>query len=233
MEKQLGYVIVIEGTDGCGKQTQTKALYERLIAQGYNVRVQSFPNYDSPSASPVKMYLGGEFGGEKSVDPYQASSLYAVDRLCTYLKDLKDFYEKGGIILFDRYVQSNMLHQAGKIGDRVEVDKFLAWLDELEFETLKLPRPNKVIYLDVPLEISQALARARVGLKAGTSKDIHEADEGHMRRAYESGKYVREKYGWEVINCTENGKMKSIEDISDNIWSRVYPDIVNLKSIVM
>ena len=233
MDNRKGYVIVIEGTDGCGKQTQTRALYEKLISKGYSVRVQSFPNYDSPSASPVKMYLGGEFGGEKDVDPYQASSLYAVDRLCTYLKDLKGFYEKGGIILFDRYVQSNMLHQAGKIGDREEVNKFLEWLDNLEFETLKLPRPNKVIYLDVPLEISQALAKARGSLKAGTAKDIHEADEGHMRRAYESGKYVREKYGWDVINCTENGQIKSIEDISDIIWSRVYPEIENLNSIEM
>lgn len=224
----MGYIISIEGTDGCGKQTQTHALYERLKNLGYNVRIQSFPNYDSPSSALVKMYLGGEFGGEKSLDAYQASALYAVDRLCTYQKDLKEFYENGGIILFDRYVQSNMLHQAGKISDRNEVDKFLDWLERLEFGDFKLPRPNKIIYLDIPVEVSQALANARQEFKTGKAKDIHEQDPDHMRRAYESGKYVREKYGWEVINCTENGKMKTIEEISELIWARVSDDIEKL-----
>lgn len=221
----MGYMLVIEGTDGCGKQTQTRALYERLKNMGHNVIIQSFPNYDSPSASPVKMYLGGEFGREKSLDAYQASALYAVDRMCTYQKDLKKFYENGGIVLLDRYVQSNMLHQAGKIGDRAEVDKFLDWLEQLEFGEMKLPRPNRVIYLDVPLEVSQELAKARQGFKTGEAKDIHEQDPDHMRRAYESGKYVREKYGWDVISCIENGKMKSIETISELIFDRVIEDI--------
>lgn len=223
----MGYMIVIEGTDGCGKQTQTKALYERLKQQGRNVIIQSFPNYDSPSAAPVKMYLGGEFGGEKSLDAYQASALYAVDRMCTYQKDLKRFYENGGIVLLDRYVQSNMLHQAGKIGDRAEVDNFLDWLENLEFGDMKLPRPNRVIFLDVPVEVSLRLAHERPSLKANTKKDIHEENPDHIYRAYNSGKYVSEKYGWDVIQCTENGQMKSIEEISDLIWERVSKDFDN------
>lgn len=220
----MGYIIVIEGTDGCGKQTQTRALYERLKSCGYNVIIQSFPNYDSPSSSPVKMYLGGEFGGEKSMDAYQASALYAVDRLCTYQKDLKQFYEDGGIILFDRYVESNMLHQAGKIEDREEVNKFLDWLERLEFGDLKLPRPNRVVFLDVPVEVSIKLAHERPNLKSNTKKDIHEENPEHIHRAYNSGKYVSQKYGWDVIQCTEDGKMKSIEAISDLIWEKVSQD---------
>ena len=103
---------------------------------------QSFPNYESESSGPVKMYLAGEFGDAKNgFDSYQGSSLYAVDRLCTMAK-LKDFYKDGGIIIFDRYVQSNMIHQAGKIKDEKERDKFLEWVDDLEFEKLKLPRPE-------------------------------------------------------------------------------------------
>jgi len=142
----VGFVVVIEGTDGSGKHTQTEALFNRLKEENYNVKMFSFPNYDSPSSSAVKMYLNGELGSSNDVDAYQASILYATDRLCTYLSELKDFYENGGIIVFDRYVTANILHQAGKIDDRDEVDKFLKWLDDLEFGTLKLPRPNTVIF---------------------------------------------------------------------------------------
>ena len=225
----MGYIIVIEGTDGCGKQTQSKALYQRLERLGLNVKIQSFPNYDSPSAAPVKMYLGGEFGSDTSMDAYQASALYAVDRLCTYLKDLKSFYESGGIIVMDRYVQSNMLHQACKIGDRDEVDKYLDWLDKLEFGDFKLPRPNRVIFLDVPIEVSTRLMEERGIHKTGTVKDVHEQNADHLRKAYESGKYCANKLGWDIIPCTEGLNMKSIDNISELIWQRVSQDIEKME----
>ena len=221
----MGYVIVIEGTDGSGKHTQTEALYNRLKRDGANVIMQSFPNYDSPSASAVKMYLGGEFGDDKQVDAYQASIMYATDRLCTFLKSLKDFYDNGGIIVFDRYVTANILHQAGKIKDRKEVDEFLDWLDALEFGKLKLPRPNTVIYLDVPLDVSHALAVARGEYKTGTIRDIHEEDIEHMQRAYNNGKYVTQKYGWNVINCAKENQMRTIEDIHEEIYNIVKKDL--------
>ena len=221
----MGYIVVIEGTDGCGKKTQTDLLYQRLKERGLNVRTQSFPNYDSPSTGPVKMYLGGEFGGDNSMDAYQASALYAVDRLCTYVKDLKDFYEHGGVIVMDRYVQSNMLHQAGKIQDRKEVDKYLEWLDDLEFGHLKLPRPDKVLFLDVPLEVSRKLMEERGIHKSGTTKDVHEHNPEHLKHAYESGKYCAEKFGWDVIPCSFDGNMKSIEDISNIIWEKVSQEL--------
>ena len=222
---KMGYIIVIDGTDGCGKQTQSKALFERLTALGLPVRLQSFPNYDSPSTGPVKMYLGGEFGDDKSMDAYQASVLYAVDRLCTYTQDLKNFYENGGIIVMDRYVQANMLHQACKIGDKKEVDKYLKWLDSLEFGDLKLPRANRVLFLDVPVEVSHRLMEERGIHKTGTAKDIHEQNAEHLRKAYESGKYCASKMNWDVIDCTNNGNMKSIEEISNMIWDIVSQDL--------
>ena len=224
----MGYVIVIEGTDGCGKQTQSRALCERLKQEGYKVKMQSFPNYDSPSAATVKMYLGGEFGGDMSMSPYQASVLYAVDRLCTYLKDLKEFYEDGGIIVMDRYVQSNMLHQAGKIRNREEVDKFLDWLDRLEFGDLELPRADKVIFLDVPIEVSRKLMEERGIHKTNTVRDVHEENSEHLIHAYESGKYCSEKFGWDVIPCSSNGMMKSIEEISSDIWNVVREDLLEI-----
>ena len=222
----MGYIIVIEGTDGSGKQTQSIRLYERLKSEGYNVMCQSFPNYESNSSAPVKMYLGGELCEKASdMDAYQTSSLFAVDRLCTYMKDLKSHYDAGGIIILDRYTQSNMLHQAGKIHDRYERDKFLDWLDNFEFNELKLPRADKVIFLDVPPKVSMKLARERAGLKAGTKQDIHEQDSNHLIDAYNSGKYVSSKYNWDVISCVEKDNLKTIEQIGENIYNTVIEDI--------
>jgi len=222
----LGYIIVIEGTDGCGKQTQTERLYNRLISDGYNVLRQSFPHYESPSSAPVKMYLGGEFGDtDKCLDAYQASTLFAVDRLCTYNKSLKTFYEKGGIIIFDRYVPSNMIHQAGKIDDETEINKYLDWLDDLEYSTLKLPRPNKVLFLDVPVEVSIKLAHERAELKAGVKKDIHENNSEHLSNAYKSGKFVANKYNWDIINCVENSNLRSIDEIHEDIYNIIKNDL--------
>jgi len=228
----MGYIIVIEGTDGSGKQTQSIKLCERLKAEGYNVIRQSFPNYDSPSSAPVKMYLGGELCENASeLDAYQTSSLFAVDRLCTYQKHLKNHYQNDGIIILDRYTQSNMLHQAGKIKDVVERDKFLKWIDNFEFNELKLPRANKVIFLDVSPEVSMRLANAREGLKAGTKQDIHEKDNQHIIDSYNSGKYVANKFGWNVINCIKNDNLRTIDEISDEIFNIVINDIENHKSL--
>lgn len=225
MEKQRGYIVVIEGTDGCGKQTQSKELLRKLNEAGYHARLQSFPNYDSQSSGPVKMYLGGEFGDVNSLDPYQASSLYAIDRLCTYNKDLKEFYENGGILILDRYVQSNMIHQAGKAKSLEDVDALLDWLNEFEFGTLRLPQPDRVIFLDVPVEVSLRLMEERGIHKTGTIKDVHEQDAEHINHAYKAGKYVGQKFGWDIINCTENGQIKSIDEISEVIWDRVIGDL--------
>ena len=223
----MGYIIVIEGTDGSGKQTQSVKLYERLKAEGYNVMRQSFPNYESNSSAPVKMYLGGELCENASdLDAYQTSSLFAVDRLCTYMKDLKSHYDAGGIIILDRYTQSNMLHQAGKIKDLTERDKFLNWLDRFEFEELKLPRADNVIFLDVPPEVSMRLAHERGELKAGTKQDIHEKDSKHLIDAYNSGKYVASKYNWTVVDCVKNDYLKSIDDINNEIYNIIKANII-------
>lgn len=223
-----GYIIVIDGTDGCGKQTQSKLLATRLERAGYPVKLQSFPNYDSQSSGPVKMYLGGEFGDAQSLDSYQASTLFAVDRLCTlYGGELKKFYDDGGILILDRYTQANMIHQAGKLSNMQDVDTLLDWIDTFEFQTLRLPRADKVIFLDVPVDVSMRLMEERGVHKTGTKKDVHEEDPNHLRHAYDTGKYVGKKFGWDMIDCTDNGKLKSREEISDIIWDRVKKDLEN------
>ena len=224
----MGYIIVIEGTDGCGKQTQTSKLFDRLVQDGYKVKRQSFPNYASPSSEPVKMYLGGELcDTSNGLDAYQASALYAVDRLCTYHKDLKEFYENDGVIVFDRYVESNMLHQAGKIQDTEEREKFLSWLYNFEFNELKLPKANQVVFLDIPPQVSMQLANARENLKVGKSKDIHEQDPEHIINAYNAGQYVSTKYNWSRINCMDNDRLKSIDEISDEVYSLIIQNLKN------
>ncbi|HBP43813.1 MAG TPA: thymidylate kinase [Clostridiales bacterium] len=213
-------LIVIEGTDGCGKKTQTKLLNDRLVNMGINSIIQSFPNYDSPACAPVKMYLNGDFGDVTCFDAYQANSLYAVDRLCTMQKH-KSHIANGGTIIFDRYVESTMLHQAALIDDISERDKFLDYVNDFEFDTLKLPKPDLVIFLDVPVEVSKKLADARGEFKSGNKKDILESDVNHLYKAYNAGKYVANKYNWVIVNCVKDGQLMSVEEISDLIFNEI------------
>lgn len=224
-KQQLKHTLItIEGTDGSGKKTQIAELYKWLKSQGKEVVVMAFPNYDSPSSAPVKMYLGGELGDNAGcLNSYQASVLYAVDRICTMRKFLKEL-KKDTIILFDRYVQSNMIHQAGKIKKRAELDKYLNWLDEFEFDILGLPRVDKAIFLDVPPDISFKASNEREQLKIGDefTKDIHECDKKHITDAYKAAKYVAKKYNWLAINCmNKGGERKSVIEIHELIRKEI------------
>ncbi|MBQ7466913.1 MAG: deoxynucleoside kinase [Clostridia bacterium] len=210
-----GFIINIEGTDGSGKATQANKLTKALIDLGYDALEKSFPNYESKSSGPVKMYLDGEIGESADCVNYkQASVLFAVDRLCTMRT--KDYQDK--ILVLDRYTPSNMIHQCCKIKNVEEQLEFLDWLDDFEFNFLELPRPNLIIFLDMPIEKSLELAHQRKDLKAGTKKDIHEQDSEYMKRAYQTGKSVALKFGWTIIKCVdENDNIKSVEDIHKEI----------------
>lgn len=213
-------LIVIEGTDGSGKQTQAKMLKERLEREGRKVVSLSFPNYASASSAPVKMYLGGELcDTPEEFDAYQSSALFMVDRLCTMTQLVKSI-EPETIIVLDRYVESNVIHQGAKLSGAAR-DKFAKWLHKTEYETLKLPKPDLVLFLDLPFEISQKLAASRAELKAGTKKDIHEADAHHLKTAYDTGKYFAKKFKWTQITCEENGVIKSREKIADDVFCEV------------
>ena len=194
----MGKLFVIDGTDGSGKQTQFDKLQERLKKDGIDFRVVSFPNYDSPSSGLVKMYLSGEFGkNAKDVSPYIASTFYAGDRYATYITGYKDYYEKGGIILADRYTTANMVHQAGKIQDKEEREKFLNWLWDFEFNLYGLPIPTEVFFLNMPVEKSLELIKDRENkFTHAEKKDIHERDKNHLIDAYNAACYVSKKYNW-------------------------------------
>lgn len=209
-------LIVIEGLDGSGKGTQSKLVAQTLIDRGFKVRKLTFPDYDSPSSSLVKMYLGGELGDSPDdVNAYAASSFYAVDRVASYLKDWKKDYEQCDYIVADRYVTSNLIYQMTKVADS-ERDGFIAWLEDFEYNRLMVPKPDVVIYLDVPPAISQKLMTGRYNGDE-SKKDIHEKNMGFLNDCRKSALYALEKSGWIKLSCAIDDKMKSIESITEQI----------------
>ena len=216
----MGKLICIEAGDGSGKETQTGKLFERLQNQNYKVGKVSYPNYSSESSSLIKMYLRGDFGTRpEDVSPYIASTFYAVDRYASYKKEWQSFYEEGGIILADRYTTSNMVHQAAKITDPGEREEFLNWLLNFEFDLFGLPRPDCVIFLDMPpLFAARLMENRRNKITGSKEKDIHEKDEAHLEQASRGALWLVEKYGWHRVSCVENERIRPIMDIHNDIF---------------
>lgn len=215
-----GRLIVFEGTDGSGKATQSKLLYERLFSDGYNVKKFSFPDYDDPSSTLLKMYLGGEFGDKPdSVNCYVASSFFTVDRIASYLKKWKEDLDSGAIIILDRYTSSNMVHQTSKLS-KDKWDEYLEWLYDFEFIKMQLPAPDLTLYLHVDVDMSEKMMAKRYS-NDETKKDIHEKDSAYLRRCEESGMYAAKKFDWRIVECVDNGALRSIEDIGNEISRHV------------
>ena len=215
-----GKLIVIEGLDGSGKGTQTALLREELLTKQIAVRQVSFPHYESPSSALVKMYLAGEFGTSAgAVNAYAASSFYAVDRFASFCTDWKKDYESGHVILADRYVTSNIIYQLGKLPQN-EWDAYLAWLEDFEYNKLALPKPDLVIFLDMPVAVSQRLMSSRY---AGdeSRKDIHERDLLFLEESACSARYARQKLGWHTIHCAEGENPLPVEQIQQAIEAKV------------
>lgn len=221
----MGKVIVIEGSDGSGKATQTKLLYEYLKGEGKQVRMVTYPNYESQSSSLVKMYLGKEFGDDVfAVNAYVTSAFYAVDRFASYIKEWKEYYQadENNIIICDRYVTSNMLHQTAKIEDKKEKMAFLDWEYDFEFVKGGLPVPDYVFFLDVKPETTFRLMKNRKNKFTNQDeKDIHESNQDFLIKSYENSLLLGNKYGWNRIPCCDDeGNMKPIKDIHEMILER-------------
>lgn len=219
----MGKLFVIDGTDGSGKQTQFKKLQERLTKEGIDYKTVSFPNYDSPSSSLVRMYLSGEFGDNaKQISPYIASSFYTVDRYATFKKDFEEYYNNGGIILADRYTTANMIHQAGKIDNKEERKKFLDWIWDFEFNLYGLPIPTEVFLLKMPPEVSLELMKDRENKFTHESKkDIHEKDKKHIVDSFNVACSIADDYNWYTIECVKDEKIRTIEDIHEEIYEEI------------
>ena len=216
----MGKLIVIEGTDGSGKSTQFRLLSEHLERDNVAFKHLVFPRYSEESSALIRRYLGGAFGSKPSdVGPFAASAFYAVDRYASYKMDWGKWYEEGGLVLSDRYTTSNAVHQASKVTGE-EQNEYLRWLYDFEYDKLSLPRPDLVIYLDVPTDFTEKMLRGREAA-TNTKADIHEKDMEYLATCRRCGKEAAAYYGWRVIQCVKDGQMRTIEDIHQEIYSAV------------
>ena len=215
-----GCFIVVDGTDWSWKRTQTDRLVEKLRWEWYEVEKIDFPQYWKPSAWPTEEYLSGKFWSADDVTPYQASILYAVDRFSAAWK-IRKWLEEWKVVISDRYVSANMWHQAWKIVDLKKRDEFLEWLENLEYWILNIPRPDVQVFLYLDPEISRNLALKVEKPNMDKSKDIHENDANHMRKASEAFLYVAKKFNWIQIDCAKDWMMRTIDDIGEELYEKV------------
>ncbi len=221
-----GKLIVIDGTDGSGKATQVARLKERLAAEGHQVQSLDFPRYyDNFFGGLIGECLAGKYGDWAGTHPKIASVLYANDR-AESAPQIKTWLENGDIVILDRYVSSNQIHQGGKIDNSEERREFMQWLDTLEHEVLGIPRPDAILYLDVSVKITQELL-VKKGNKESKKYlegqgDQHENNIEHLEAARESGlKMIAENNNWIRIGCSREGDIFSIDIIHGLIYEKV------------
>lgn len=215
-----GKLLVLEGLDGSGKATQAKLLAAHLAGSGRRVMEITFPDYESDSSALVKMYLSGQFGSRPDdVNPYAASSFYAVDRYASYKTKWGSFYEAGGIVIADRYTTSNAVHQTSKLpaGER---RAFLDWLFDFEYGKLGLPTPTRVLYLDMPTELTEQMMRRREQ-QTHTHADIHEQNDAYLRACRENAAFVVDYCGWRHIDCADGSRILPPEEIAARVLREV------------
>ena len=224
----MGAFIVIEGGDGSGKGTQALELVTRAMQHGYNVLHVSFPNYGAPSAKFIEHYLNGLYGPARDVHPELASMLYAVDRFALSEEIRQHLMKPNSLVVADRYVASNLAHQGTKFTKKSDRLKFYERVFDLEYETLRLPRPDLNIVLLVPSAVAQSNVDQKPKRNYTTSKrDIHESDAEHLQKANKNYTEITKLYSdwFTAIPCMEKGSkvMRSIQSISDDIWAKVLP----------
>jgi len=212
----MGKLIVIEGLDGSGKSTQLNLLPDKLKAKGIDCRSVSFPNYEDDSSALVKMYLAGQFGSKPDdVNAFAASCFYAVDRYASFKKDWGKYYSDGGVIVSGRYTTSNAVHQCSKLPE-TEWESFLSWLYDFEYNKLGIPKPDKVIFLDMPTEVSQKLLDGRYSADGG-HKDIHESDVAYLNQCRKAALFTADYSGWVKIPCAKDSNPRTIEEIAKDV----------------
>ena len=221
MAKKL---IVLEGLDGSGKSTQVEKLKEHLIKDGVSLKQIKLPDYEDPSSTLVRMYLSGEFGSHpQDVNVFAASAFYAVDRYASFKRHWKADYENGTLILADRYTTSNAVHQTVKL-PKENWKQYLSWLSDFEYVKMGIPKPDLVIFLDMPVDVSQKLMSARYGGNE-QKKDVHEADVSYLKSCHEAAMFAAKELSWHVVPCSDGEKPYSIESIHDAIYKIVKKEL--------
>lgn len=216
-----GTLIVLDGTDGAGKSTQFSALIKRLEQQGKAFQTADFPRYGEPSAEMARLYLQGYFGEDPNVvNPYAASSFYGIDRYTSWMKDRwGEHYRNGGLVLSDRYTTANAVHQTSKLPQGQQAD-FAAWLFDFEYQKLGIPKPDLVLFLDMPVELSAQMLRSRE-CDTHTARDIHERNEVYLQACRRTALELAQTEGWQIVSCARDGSVRSIEDIHEEIFTLV------------
>lgn len=216
----MGKLIVIEGLDGSGKSTQLELLPQGLKENGIDCRIVSFPNYADDSSALIKMYLEGQFGTKPDdVNAFAASCFYACDRYASFKKDWGNYYNDGGIVIAGRYTTSNAVHQCSKLPQDMWED-YLTWLYDFEYVKLGIPKPDKVIFLDVPNDLSQKLMESRYNENGG-SKDIHEKDTEYLARCRKAAMFTAQFSNWSIISCANDSGLRTIEEIRQDVLKEV------------
>ena len=219
----MSKLIVIEGvSDSVGKTTQIKELYNKLIKDGKEVVYHHFPSYGSVGASLVEEYLKGNLGKREEIGPYAISSFYAVDRFYAYHNELKEALEDGKIVLLDRYTTSNLIYQ-GSLFEREKKDEFLDYITDYEYNRLGLKKPDLVIFLKLDKDFANTLRKNRD--YDGIDGDINEKDNVFLDKVYDNSLYVADKYNFKIIECSKEGKLRSIDEISSEIYDVVKNNI--------
>ena len=207
--------IVIDGLDGSGKTTQFEII-KNILNKNHNLTAISFPDYNKPSSALVRMYLSGQIAtNAKEINAYAASSFYAVDRYASYKLYWEKDYLNNNIILASRYVSSNAIHQMSKLPEN-QWDNYLSWLDDYEHNKLGLPRPDCVIFLDMPIEVSQKLMTSRYDGNE-SKKDIHESNIAYLQTCRKTALYAAAKNNWYIVNCSDGKNAYDIHSITEQI----------------
>ena len=213
-----GKLIVIDGLDGSGKTTQSQRVAGVLRAEGTPVRLISFPDYEEESSALVRMYLNGEFSASPSgVNAYAASSFYAVDRYASFKKHWEKDYLSGHTILATRYVSSNAIHQMCKLPES-QWDGYLQWLSDFEYGRLGLPRPDRIIFLNMSRAVADRLILSRYHGDEG-KKDIHEKDRAYLASCQRTAAYAAQAEGWSVVDCDDGEAPLPLDAITKKILS--------------
>lgn len=216
-----GKIIVIEGSsDGIGKSTQLGLLKEHLIKEGYEVVNHHFPSYHTYHGVPVEKYLQGEYGKVSELSPYFINSLYAQDRAITWKTELEPLYNKGKIILLDRYTTSSLIYQSAVIEDIEERKAFIDYVTDFEYNKLGIQKPDKVIFLTAPFDLVQSMRRARQN-NDGVQNDIHERDMAFLKKVYDNALFVADYLSFDIVECSTNDKMESPSEIHNKVYRLV------------
>ncbi len=216
---QKGKLIVIEGSgDGIGKSTQVRLLTKKLDAAGEPYVCHHFPSYGTVQGAPVSEYLSGAFGPPESLSPYFINNLYALDRAISWHSGLKKLVGEGKTLILDRYVTSSLIYQSALIEDPAEKKEFIRYVSDYEYEKLGVGKPDAVIFLHVPPDVSRTLRASRGG-EGVIDGDIHESDGGFLKKVYDNSVFLADYLGWRRIECAKDGAMRPKEEIAEEVFA--------------